>query len=235
MSYQYDVFISYNRFWQKWVENIFQPLFEFWLTAELGRSANVFFDFEQEKDNLWPKRLGEGIASSALIVPLWSRNYFSSCWCTHELGHMLQRQDILDKDKSLHTPQVIVPLIIHDGEHFPEGVDLTNALNIAELTNVITKENGATHEKLSAALQNWMPNVAKRVENAPPAIQNGLILLPKLLLNSIMKHQSKPHCQGSYNGSHSYILFLQRWRGPNHGACKYCHFIGVKRQQSTTG
>ncbi len=153
--------------WPNWVEKIFKPLFLHWLEAELGREPKVFFDFEIETGIKWPEYLAQSISGSAVIVPLWTKNYFNSKWCTTEFSHMVERQKQIEVLTQL-IPEVIIPLVIHDGDDFPEEVYCTQRLNISKYTNVITKEMGETHEKLSLALCEWMPDLAKRIVNAPP-------------------------------------------------------------------
>src|SRR5438309_10022485 len=94
MAYEYDVFISYRRYgkWPCWVKEKFLPLFNLWLSAELGHDARVTLDEQIEAGVDWPIDLGQKLARSKLLVPLLSRQYFSSRWCVTELAHIYARE-----------------------------------------------------------------------------------------------------------------------------------------------
>src|SRR5215510_11575348 len=69
-EYEFDVFISYCRLseWPQWVQNHFLPLFEHWLSNELGRKASIFVDYSMEGGVSWPPQLGQTLARSAVLV-----------------------------------------------------------------------------------------------------------------------------------------------------------------------
>jgi hypothetical protein len=95
MPYLYHVFISYRRYgeWPQWVGETFLPLFKTWLAAELGADAEVSFDQKMETGVAWPNELGVRLARSCVLVPLLTKQYFSSAWCTTEWALMRAREE----------------------------------------------------------------------------------------------------------------------------------------------
>jgi hypothetical protein len=137
-QYEYDVFLSYSRAmeWPVWVKNVFLPIFVHWLTAELGYDARIFVDNKIESGTSWPQILNKSLAKSAVLVPLLSRNYFASDWCTRELSQMLTREDRCGC-RSDHNPYgLIVPAIIHDGRELPERIREIQNINLAPYVNI---------------------------------------------------------------------------------------------------
>lgn len=170
-EYEFDVFISYCRLdeWPQWVQKYFFPLFKHWLSSELGRKANVFVDYKMDAGLSWPAQLGKTLARSAVLVPLWTRNYFSSEWCTAEFAHMLARERECQYRTENRPLGLIIPAIIHDGEDFPWDIGHINHINLHEhkCVNVRMTSDGLTAELLSALIRDWMPSVKHAIENAP--------------------------------------------------------------------
>jgi hypothetical protein len=169
MTYEFDVFLSYSRAkeWPSWVKRNFFPLFDHWLTAELGREARIFVDYELDTGVSWPSSLGTALARSTVLVPLWSRNYFSSKWCTQELARMRAREDRYGFRSLTNPLGLIIPAIVHDGSTFPQVVGDINHINISSCANVRMDPNGATAEKLSQTIKDWVPSISHAIESAP--------------------------------------------------------------------
>src|SRR5258705_3820007 len=94
MAYQYDIFISYRRNEEsrRWIEAHFEPLLKLRVDLNLGREPVVFIDDRIESGTSWPLQLASALATSRILVPLWTKTYFQSKWCTEELSHMLARE-----------------------------------------------------------------------------------------------------------------------------------------------
>jgi hypothetical protein len=132
-DYQYDVFFSYKRHsltleWTAWVNARLQ----FFLSMELGREANVFFDARAiETGDCWPERLKQAIRSSRCLVGVWSPLYFQSGWCCSEWRSFRERERLLE----LVPNGLIAPLRYHDGEHFPEDARGVQWIDVAPYTS----------------------------------------------------------------------------------------------------
>jgi len=167
-SYKYDVFLSYRHAnaWPKFVGDIFVPMFQHWLAAELGRSSKIFYDAEQiETGQSWPYELATGIALSKVMVCLWSNEYFSSPWCQAELGHMLARRE-QTKQNSGPLP-LILAVVIHDGENISPYLDDIQRLPIQDYANPWLARDSPRAEELSEHIRKLSAHVAHALQRAP--------------------------------------------------------------------
>lgn len=169
MSYEFHVFLSYRRYgqWPRWVKETFLPKFEHWLGEELGENARVFCDQSLDSGSSWPGRLGAALARSCVLVPLWSRQYFSSEWCRAELAHMRAREE----QCGFRTPQrpegLIIPAQIHDGQDLPQSVRDITAFQLQDCVNICVAKDSPLEEELSGRLRDWVPDIAAAIRRAP--------------------------------------------------------------------
>lgn len=169
MAYEYDVFVSYRRYaeWPNWVGNVFWPLFNHWLGEEIP-GVTVFTDYDIETGVSWPQKLGQALSRSRVLVPLLSRQYFSSPWCQLEFGHMLARE-VSCRFRTAQSPGgLIVPAHIHDGDSFPARAREIQAAQLQQYTNVRLSKESRTEELLSEEIRRWVPHIAAAVRAAPP-------------------------------------------------------------------
>ena len=116
MGYKYDVFISYRRAGSasKWVEEHFVPTLEDCLAMEL-KEPKVYFDGRLETGTTWPIALASALATSRMLIALWSKNYLESDWCSLELAHMLARETNHGFRTENRPGGLIMLCVIHDG------------------------------------------------------------------------------------------------------------------------
>ena len=167
MTYKYDVFLSYRRAnaWPKFVDDIFLPMFRHWLSAELGRNPEVFFDADCIETGMqWPNELAMGVASSRLMVCLWSREYFSSDWCMAELSHMMARRTACDP---VNPPPLVLAVIIHDGEQLPVELSGIQQFPIQAYSNPWMRQDSQRAEELSEKLIKLAMHVARALDQIP--------------------------------------------------------------------
>lgn len=169
MPYEYDVFISYRRHgqWPEWAKKIFYPVFTHWLGEELP-DVRVFIDYQIEIGTSWPIQLGQTLSRSRVLVPLFSRQYFSSPWCQLEFGHMLAREASCNFRTANRPGGLIVPAHIHDGDSFPQSAREIQAAKLQPYTNIRLSKASETEERLSDEIRNWVPDIAKAIHAAPP-------------------------------------------------------------------
>ena len=169
MSYQHDIFISYRRNPEthQWITEHFIPLLELRVELELGRSPAIYLDKQIESGTSWPVSLGTALGQSRMLIPLWTRNYLSSVWCTEELSHMLGRE----ADENLRTVAkpygLVVPAFIHDGEKFPKDLGHIQYFEIQKTFNVRMARNSGLAEELDAELTKQAPAIAACIDHAP--------------------------------------------------------------------
>jgi hypothetical protein len=169
MPYEYDAFLSYRRHgeWPQWVRNVFRPLFAHWLGEE-HPGVRIFIDYEIETGAAWPHRLGKALGESRVLVPLFSRQYFSSEWCQLELSQMSAREERCNFRTAGNAGGLIIPAHIHDGDGFPARAQAIQAARLQEYTNVRLAKGSPTEERLSEEIRNWVPDIAAAIRSAPP-------------------------------------------------------------------
>jgi TIR domain-containing protein len=151
LTYKYEVFLSYRRIneWPAFVEKTFLPMLKHWLQEELDGSLEIFYDADRlETGEAWPQALAEALATSKLMVCLWSRQYFSSDWCKAELSHMLARRKLTAKSDG-QQPPLIIATVIHDGESIPHQLADIQRFNIQEYSNPWLGKGTKKEEELS--------------------------------------------------------------------------------------
>ncbi|MCI0471945.1 MAG: toll/interleukin-1 receptor domain-containing protein [Candidatus Aminicenantes bacterium] len=171
MSYQYDVFLSYNRKFPhgQWVDEMFYPLFVPYLEDALNQEVSVFKDTEEIKTGAaWPERLQNALTHSRCMVSIFSPAYFRSEWCMKEFSIMYRRQKRLGYMTVKKPSGLIIPVNIFDGEHFPRHA---SKLQMLDCRNLYRVGEGAKHTtiyiELQGLLQEWVYDVADAVKNAP--------------------------------------------------------------------
>jgi len=167
-EYQYDVFLSYRRAneWPRFVSKIFVPMFRHWLAAEIGETPRIFYDTEQiETGQSWPYQLASGIASSKVMVCLWSNEYFSSTWCQAELGHMLARREFTKQDSG--PLPLILAVLIHDGENISPDLSDIQRLSIQDYANPWLAPDSHRAEELSRRIKKLSGHVAHALQRVP--------------------------------------------------------------------
>ena len=172
VDYEYDVFLSYRRAnqWPRFVDNVFLPMFQHWLEAELGRTPRIFFDAtEIETGDSWPHRLAAGIGLSKIMVCLWSTEYFASPWCLAELAHMMARAE-LTRQPSGPLP-LILALVIH-GENVSPHLNHIQRLSIQKYANPWIAQGSPRAEELSERIRRFCVHVSHALEKAPKCEPN---------------------------------------------------------------
>ncbi|NEP17810.1 MAG: TIR domain-containing protein [Leptolyngbya sp. SIO4C1] len=193
-GYEYYIFLSYRRFgeWPKWVRDKFMPLFKHYLGEEIGRNPKIFVDVESIDTGVsWPNKLGSALAKSCVLVPLFSRQYFSSEWCQLELSNMLARE----KKYGFNTPErperLIVPAKIHDGHDFPHFIKDIQCACLEKCSNVRMAEGSRREEELAELIEKWVPNIASAIERAPSYNENWHQLAVNEFMELFKKHKPK--------------------------------------------
>lgn len=169
LPYEYDVFLSYRRHgeWPIWIKEHFRPIFETYLSEELGREARIFFDTSIESGSSWPEHLALAHARSAVLVPLWSKSYFTSPWCIAELALMYARERSCGYRTTSRNDVLILPASIHDGRDFPASAQQIQWCKLNNYANVRLNRHGPVAEALTEAIKAWVPKIGQAIENAP--------------------------------------------------------------------
>lgn len=169
MAYKYDIFISYRRddLTRKWIEVHFVPLLEHHIYLELGRKPNIYIDTLLENGTTWPISLGIALGDSRTIIPLWTKTFLNSEWCSCEIGHMLEREK-KNGFRTISKPGgLIFPTIIHDGETMPISLTTIQKIDIQECYNVRMSIDSQKAEILDDRLRPLGKDIADAIINAP--------------------------------------------------------------------
>jgi len=171
MAYKYDIFISYRRhlFTRDWINKHFKPLLEFWVEFELGRKPDIYTDSQLDNDigTTWPIKLGEEISSSRILIPLWTKNYLNSIWCTCEISHMLEREIITGCRTPQNANGLVVPVIIHDGENLPINLAIIQKLDVKDYFKARMREDSHEAEELDKKIKDIAGSIATCINSVP--------------------------------------------------------------------
>ena len=137
------------------------PRLRLYLGEELGQKPEIYVDLESRSAGDWPTALGSDLARSRVLVPLLSRMYFESPWCRTEYELMRRREDRCRRN-------LIVPAIIHDGDHLPDHARRQHAAELMSHANPWMARGSPTSEQLAILVKDWAPVVAAAIRNAPP-------------------------------------------------------------------
>lgn len=141
-------------------------MFQHWLQAELGGPPRIFFDVNEiETGESWPLRLAGGVASSRLMVCLWSKEYFSSPWCMAEMGQMLARRQSVGPSNALLP--MIIAAVIHDSENISPQLADIQRFGIQEYANPWLARDSAKAEELSERVRVLASHVAHALARMP--------------------------------------------------------------------
>jgi FxsC-like protein len=90
---------------------------------ELGYPDGGFFD-KESIESQWKRELAQGLASSRILVPLYSPNYFQSAYCGKEWETFRLRfeENEVRRYPDVTNSKVILPVLWKAPVVFPEGV-----------------------------------------------------------------------------------------------------------------
>jgi hypothetical protein len=169
MPYKHDIFISYRRDEETraWLNKHFIPLLKHRLKMELGIEPSIYTDQQLEIGSSWPVALGDEIASSKILIALWTKTYLNSEWCACELSHMLEREIRYGLRQAQNMDGLVVPIIVHDGETLPAPLSIGQKLEIQDCFNSRMSIDSPKAEKLAENLSTAASGIAKLIVNAP--------------------------------------------------------------------
>ena len=139
------------------------------LDEELDWDVRIAFDMDLEDTNVdWPAELAKQLSQSAVLVPLWTRSYFRSKWCTAECSHMYKRQNLLVNEPPERRTGLIAPAIIHDGrEGIPRALQKIQAVELSTWTTRHLPPNSDHALNLERRIKQWAPKLAEAIRQVP--------------------------------------------------------------------
>lgn len=111
--------------------------------------------------------LAEHLATSKIMVAIFSGDYFGSDWCLHELDLMLERSTQAALGKTKHMP-LIVPVVVHDGDLIPQEAKRIQPMDLAKYRIAHINRDTIDYHEFSKAMGKLAPDVAAQIRSAPP-------------------------------------------------------------------
>lgn len=126
MGYDHEVFVSYRRTPTvgRWVQNHFVPLLEARLNDIAPNTVRVFCDEKMAEGVNFPEELKLRIRRSALLLTVWSADYFRSAWCMAEWQSFRQREAMLGLFGKDNPQGLVYPVRYADGAYFHPDAQL---------------------------------------------------------------------------------------------------------------
>ena len=172
MPYKYDIFISYRRHPETlaWIKDHFVPLLELRVGLALGYDPAIYVHQVRQQvpaGTVWPSALGEELGLSRILVPLWTKTFFNSKWCTKELSYMLGRERETGAREKHNKYGLVVPAIIHDGDDFPSALNFIQCMDLKSCYNTRMRRDSAKAEELSDLIEVHAEGIAEAIRRAP--------------------------------------------------------------------
>ena len=169
-DYIHDIFVSYCRLgleWTRWTKQNFADPLTVLMQPRL-KNVSIYTDQSLEIGASWPLELARNLARSKLMVVILSRAYFYSDWCKLELGLMFEREKLTGV-RTLENPSgLIIPVIIDDGESFPDDVQAIQGTSIHDFANPFISIGSPEHQALTQVLlMKVCPAIDKALPNVP--------------------------------------------------------------------
>lgn len=172
-GYQYDVFISYphgegDEEVSDWVQGVFYKYFKHCLTNSiLGRKVEVHLDTEAIQPGAkWDNLLGDALARTKVLVPIFSINYFGSMYCRAEFAVFLHREKELGYWERGKQGSLIVPVHLWGIEDtFPEIAKKYQYLQCKKYSHV--REDSPLYGEFKSYLEPKILTLAETVNAAP--------------------------------------------------------------------
>lgn len=166
-DYMHEIFISYKREenWTPWVRQ-FASYLKSYLQQDLGFEPRIFIDERIEGGSDWVTEIAYNLATSKVVIPLFSKDYFSSHWCIHELDLMMERA--LHSGSNIKNQcKLIIPALVHDGEIIPSEVNRTQLKDFKEFRTIGICPGTEKFLKYSETLKAFSIEVTRALSSAP--------------------------------------------------------------------
>jgi len=172
MAYRHDVFLSYTTEFPygNWVHDLLLPFLGGYLHNELRRRIDIFVDRDGIRaGDDWPARLKEALVHSKSMVAVWSPSYFDSKSCVAELAVMMYRERKLGYRTTANPGGIVLPIVVHDGEYFPETARKMQWLDCNEFARIGRGfAETPKYIEFQDKLRVWARGAASAIEQAPP-------------------------------------------------------------------
>ena len=111
-----------------------------------------------------------------MLVPLLSRQYFTSGWCKQELAHMLAREKSTGFRTPTNTRGLILPGHLHDGDDYPYVVKQISAVHLQDCSYINITPRSEIAIRLEGKIREWVPSISGAIKSAPSRQESWLEL-----------------------------------------------------------
>jgi hypothetical protein len=120
MGYEYDIFVSYRRTstMGPWVRKRLVPLLEARINEVAKDDVRLFCDEDMPDGANLPEQLKLSIRRSALLLTVWSADYFRSAWCMAEWQSFRERETMLGMFNATNPQGLVYPIRYADGDNY---------------------------------------------------------------------------------------------------------------------
>lgn len=183
MDYDFDIFLSYRRSAMvgQWVRNHLLPCLEERLENVAPRPVRISCDSQMEGGSNWPAELKQRLQHSALLLPVWSADYFRSRWCMAEWGSFRKREETLGLFSTQNPQGLVYPVRYADGEYFHPDAQNTQVRRDFSHLN-FPYESFKSSEKylvFDTQVQEMAQDLVQKIQTVPPWRANFPLVEPE--------------------------------------------------------
>jgi hypothetical protein len=121
----------------------------------------MFIDERIEPGADWPARLAGALGRARVLLPVFSRDYFGSDWCIHELDLMHARS------RQCPGSCLIIPVVGHDGDLIPNEIKRLQSFDLSPYRNTDLQRRTPRFEQFADSVKALAPHVATAIGSAP--------------------------------------------------------------------
>ena len=120
MAYEFDIFVSYRRTstMGPWVRKRLVPLLKDRINEVARDDVRIFCDEDMPDGANLPEQLKRNIRNSALLLTVWSADYFRSSWCLAEWQSFREREALLGLFAAENPLSLVYPIRYADGDNY---------------------------------------------------------------------------------------------------------------------
>lgn len=174
MSYEHHVFISYARgeeWMTQYVTEVFTPRLNGYLKLQVGYleedAPPAFVDNQIQDGARWDDVLKHKIATSTVMVCLFSAIYFQRPWCRLEMAVMLDREKHCGLEGRAANYGLVIPIHLGgDDDYFPELAKRVQCQNFETYADpdILTSPRAS---EFNAQIQRLAKTIANTISKAP--------------------------------------------------------------------
>jgi MinD-like ATPase involved in chromosome partitioning or flagellar assembly len=190
-DYVWDIYVSSpsTSSVNKFTEEFVVPVLRDWLSALLAHPPRIFHEArEVPLGQSWPEALRDALGRAKLLVPLLTPAYFSSTWNIAEWFTFEAREKLVKRPGEPIEP-LILPVVLMNGDIFPNYAQARQWLNLSGLFNPYMVKGSKSERRLAGEIRIIAEDVVQRLDRVPPWSPDFPIVDPQ---ESTLRPASQP-------------------------------------------